>query len=444
MILARLAPVALGTMIVPLDNALNIAFPAITAHFGLALSQLQWLVICYVLTYGSLMLGIGRLGDIYGHARIFRAGLAWSAAAFLACAAAPDYGWLLAGRVAQGIGAALVISCGPALLTSWFPEALRPRLLGLYTLGFATGSVLGPSLGGWLTARFGWEAVFWFRTPIALAALLLLRGAPAVPRSGPREPFDLAGAVLLTLATGSLLLAMNRIGRGEWLGLPLAALFAAALIGFLRQSRRTPRPVIALRYFALPGFAWLNAANALVNFAGFAVLLFVPFYLTGVARLPTALAGLLLAVSPAGAMLAALPGGWLLERVAAPRLAAAGMALTGLGLGCMALWDAKTPLPLLALALLLHGAGLGLLQLGTTDSMTATLPRADRGVAGSLAMMTRTLGVVSAASLLTLAFAALEAGGGFLGAFQASFAGVAAIPALVLLAGLVPRRRRPA
>jgi DHA2 family multidrug resistance protein-like MFS transporter len=265
-----------------------------------------------------------------------------------------------------------------------------------------------------------------------------------VPRSGPREPFDLAGAVLLTLATGSLLLAMNRIGRGEWLGLPLAALFAAALIGFLRQSRRTPRPVIALRYFALPGFAWLNAANALVNFAGFAVLLFVPFYLTGVARLPTALAGLLLAVSPAGAMLAALPGGWLLERVAAPRLAAAGMALTGLGLGCMALWDAKTPLPLLALALLLHGAGLGLLQLGTTDSMTATLPRADRGVAGSLAMMTRTLGVVSAASLLTLAFAALEAGGGFLGAFQASFAGVAAIPALVLLAGLVPRRRRPA
>ena len=112
-----------------------------------------------------------------------------------------------------------------------------------------------------------------------------------------------------------------------------------------------------------------------------------------------------------------------------------------IGLGAMALWDAATPLPLLALALLLHGAGLGLLQLGTTDSMTVTLPRADRGVAGSLAMMTRTLGVVSAASLFTLGFAAIEAASGFLPAFRASFALAAAIPTLLLLASLFGGRR---
>ena len=440
-ILRTLGPIALGTLVVPLDNALNIAFPAITTHFGIGFDQLQWLIIGYVLTYGSLMLGVGRLGDIFGHALIFRAGLAVSLLAFLLSSFAPGFGWLLAGRLAQGVGAALIISCGPALLTAPFPEALRPRLIGLYTLCFSLGSVLGPTLGGWLTARFGWEAVFWFRVPIALAALLCAPRGSA-PGSSAREPFDLRGAVLLTLAIAGLLLAINRLGRGGWLiGLPLGLLGALALAGFLRHSRRTAHPVIALDLFRLPGFAWANAANALTQMAGFAVLLFVPFYLTGVAGLPTGLAGLLLAVSPAGTMLAAGLAGWLLGRGGTRPLTLAGIALTGTGLAGMALWAAGTGWPWLALCLLLHGAGLGLLQVSITDHVTATLPRADRGVAGSLAMMTRTLGVVSAASLFTLGFAAIEAASGFLAAFRVSFALAAAIPTLLLLASLFGGRR---
>lgn len=421
---------------VPLDSALNIAFPAITTHFGLALPAIQWIVICYVLTYGSLMLGIGRLGDIFGHARVFRAGLAWSALAYLLCAWAPGYGWLLACRVLQGIGAALIISCGPALVTGWFAEAMRPRVLGLYTLMFAAGSVLGPSLGGLLVAWFGWEAVFWFRTPVALAALLLLRGSGGPP-AGMRAPFDLLGAALLALTIGSLLLAINRLGGGGLVALPLALLFLAALWGFLRQSRRSAYPVIALHYFRLPGFAALNLANALTNLAAFAVLLFVPYYLTRIAGLPVAVAGMVLAASPAGAMLVSVPGGWLLGRIPAWRMTGAGIGLVAAGLGLMALWDAATPVALLVLALLLHGAGLGLLQLSYTDSVTATLPRQDRGVAGSLAMMTRTLGVVTAASLLTLLFGSLQGGDpsgeAFLAAFRSTFALAATIPLLALL-----------
>ncbi|MDB5372085.1 MAG: transporter permease [Belnapia sp.] len=440
-------------MVVPLDSALNIAFPAITAHFGLALPAIQWLVICYVLTYGSLMLGIGRLGDIFGHALVFRIGLGWSALAYLLCSWAPGYEWLLACRVLQGIGAALVIGCGPALVTGWFPEALRPRVLGLYTLIFALGSVLGPLLGGWLVARWGWEAVFWFRTPVALAGLLLLRGAATTRPAGPRESFDLPGAALLALAVGSLLLGINRLAaNGLTSGLaalPLLAVFAVAITMFFRRSRRVERPVIATHYFRLPGFAALSLANALANLAGFAVLLFVPYYLTRIAALPTGLAGLVLAASPAGTMLAAAPGGWLLGRVPARRLVGLGIGLIGLGLGSMACWGAATPLALVVPALLLHGAGLGLLQVSYTDSVIATLPRQDRGVAGSLAMMTRTLGVVTAASLLTLAFGAMEAaalaGGAappaaFLDAFRGSFALAAAIPAVLLLASLLTRR----
>jgi MFS family permease len=150
----------------------------------------------------------------------------------------------------------------------------------------------------------------------------------------------------------------------------------------------------------------------------------------------------MLAASPAGTMVAALAGGWLLGRVPAPRLVAAGVALTGIGLGLMGLWSEASPFLLLLAALLLHGAGLGVLQVSYTDTVAATLPRQDRGVAGSLAMMTRTLGVVAAASLLTLLFGALEdaaLGGGaapgeaFLWAFRGSLLFAAATCAAVLL-----------
>jgi MFS family permease len=445
----RLLLVGLGTSVVPLDSALNIAFPAMTAHFGQPVAEIQWIVICYVLTYGSLMLGIGRLGDIFGHALVFRAGLGWSALAYLLCSAAPSFQWLMACRVLQGIGAALVISCGPALVTSLFAEALRPRVLGAYALLFATGSVLGPSLGGVLVAAFGWEAVFWFRTPIALAALLLLRGLPAAPREGARESFDLVGAVLLAVTIGSLLMAVNQARHG-WPALLLLVLFGAALWGFLRQSRRSARPVLALHHFALPGFAALNLANALANLAAFAVLLLVPYYLTRIAALPVGVAGLFLAGSAAGTMLVSLPGGWLLGRVPARGMAAVGIGCIAGGLALMALWGAATPAWLLLPPLLLHGAGLGLLQVSYTEIVTATLPRADRGVAGSLAMMTRTLGVVTAASLLTLVFEGVQAAAlaegaavAFLAGFRASLASAAVVAALAMLLLASGRQRRP-
>src|SRR6185312_11970634 len=142
------AAVGLGTAIVPLDTAVNIAFPAITEDLGLAIEDVQWIVSCYVLTYTGLMLALGRLGDLHGHARIFRAGLAWSAAAYLLCAAAPSFPVLLFCRFLQGIGASLVLSCSVALATGLYPEARRPRILGVYALVTAAASALGPIVGG--------------------------------------------------------------------------------------------------------------------------------------------------------------------------------------------------------------------------------------------------------------------------------------------------------
>lgn len=454
----KLALIGLGTLAVPLDTAVNIAFPAITASFGLALAEIQWVVIAYVLTHGSLMLALGRIGDVFGHVRVFRAGLAWSSVAYLLCAFAPDFGTLLACRVLQGVGAALVISCGAALATSLYPERLRGRVLGVYAFCFAAGSVIGPSLGGLLVERFGWPVVFWSRAPVALLALLLLRDLPAPPRPARREPVDLLGGALLALAIGALLLAVNQarhLAAGGLQALALAAVALAAGAGFLWWSRRSPRPVIALHHLRARQVALGNAATLLVNLAAFAVLLFGPYYLARIAAIPTAAAGFVLAAGPLGMMLASPAAGWLLARAGAPRVAWAGTALVALGLVLVAQWDAATPAWQLVATLLVSGAGLGLVQVSGTDMVTGAMPVADRGVAGSLAMLSRTLGIVSAASLLSLLFAGLEAaatargaapGEAFLAAFRTTFLVAAAIPVgFLLLVAALPgglRRRR--
>ena len=207
--------VGLGTLVVPLDSAVNIDFPAIVARFDLPIPMIQWIVIAYVLTQTALMLSFGRIGDMVGYRRVFLFGTGVSTLAFVACALAPTYAALLAARVAQGIGAGLILSCGPALATSLFPEAMRSQILARYMLMFGIGSALGPSVFGSLVERFGWSAVFSFRAPVAAAAFLLAWTLPRSARSDP-ERFDAAGGALLALALSFMLLALNRLWGLAW------------------------------------------------------------------------------------------------------------------------------------------------------------------------------------------------------------------------------------
>lgn len=431
--------VGLGTAVVPLDTAVNIGFPAIARGFDLATPDIQWVVICYVLTYAALILAFGRIGDIYGHAMIFRAGLLWSTAALVLCALAPSFAALLFCRFLQGIGAALVLSCGAALVTSFYGEDRRSRVLGIYTMMFAAGATLGPWLGGALVQAWDWPAVFWFRVPVAAAALLLSHGLPAPPRRAEREPYDLAGAILLAVALTAMLLAFNRIGEVAALPLGLASL--AAFAGFAWHEARCAKPIIDPSVFRLPGFAVLNLANVLTNLAAFAVWLLVPFYLARAGDFTLAQGGAILATGSFGVIVASPVAGRLIGLIAAERLAFAGVVLVGIGLMLVAAWDRGTSAVWLVMSLMLQGFGLGLFQLAYTDIVTASIPRQNRGVAGSLAMVTRTVGTVSAAATVMLLFQRLEATDGFFAAFQRTF-GLAAVLPLAMAALLALRRRR--
>jgi MFS family permease len=412
--------IGLGTAATQLDTSVNIAFPAITRGFGLSIGDIQWVVICYVLTYASLLLALGRIGDTIGHAFVFRIGLIWSTVALLLVSYSPNFGAMLLFRCLQGVGAALVLSCGVALVTTLYGEERRSRALGIYTMMLSLGLMLGPLAGGALTAAWDWPAVFWFRAPIAVAALLMLRGMPASPPRQAADRFDIPGGLALVFGLVTMLLAINRIR--EFSAIWFAVLSAAAFAIFIFRESRAARPIIAVEILKEPGFALLNLVSVLANLAAFSVWLLVPYFLARVPSYTLTESGIILATAAAGAVLAAPIGGRIAgPHIRAERLAIAGAVAIGGGLLLLGAWTEQTPTILRIAGLAVQGVGLGLFQLAYSDIVTAALPLRDRGVAGSLVLLTRTLGTVIAASVVLLVFGILNVTYGFLEGFQKTF-----------------------
>ncbi len=457
------AALSLGTIAVQFDSAVNIAFPDLVRSFALPIPEIQWIVISYTLTYAALMLVFGRVGDIFGHRTIFLLGAAGSALSFVLCASATTYNWLLAARVLQGVSAALTLSCGPALITSLYAEDRRTQVLSVYTLLIGLGGALGPIIGGFLVDRWGWPSVFAFRAPIALIALAAGLALPMGKRNAAREGFDGLGALLLVLTISMALLALNQLQQSDrkLISLGLFGAFALLGIAFARYEMRAKHPIIDVRFFRDADFALLNGAHTLLNLAGFAIFLLAPFYLDAIGGLSAPAAGLVLAASPIGLILAAPAANRIASTGHPRRMALVGAISSATGLTIISLLgfsaaESLSPpaaLAVLMLASLLQGFGVGLFQVAYFDIATATLPKENRGVAGSLVLMTRTVGLVMGASLLMLAFRSLSGGGGqdsklsLLAGFSSAFAIAASISFTVVVLALLrgwARGARPA
>ena len=401
----------LGTLVGPLDSSVNIAFPYITGAFGVPLEDIRWVIVSYVLTYSSLMLVFGKLGDLFGHRLILTAGLLVSAITFVLCATATEFGWLLAFRVAQGIGASLVLSCGPAIATSLFSRAIPkpcPRYLSddvRHRWGSGTIDRRHDGRG------LGLAGSLWFRVPISVLALLFVfilpkpspatrrrtlryvrRGPPRHCRFGTPADRDPTTARRRDTAPFRNLGCADR-ERG------MALYAAVAKSKFARDPHAIFRDV---------PFAVFNLAGIAVNLTGFAILLLVPYYLSEVSGFSVGLGGFVLALSAIATMLASPAGGWLIGRFAANRMAFAGIALVGLSSIFVGLWDDTPRIWAMSAPLILSGLGIGLFQVSYMSTVTGTLPVSERGVAGSLALLTRTIGVVCSASFLTWAFSAFS------------------------------------
>lgn len=366
------------------------------------MTSIQWVVVGYVLTHSSLLLGCGRLADLSGHGRLLIYGLVASAVAFAGCGSAPSFGWLIAARVGQGVGAALVSGSAPALVTLAVPVEARGRALGIFQMSMAAGYALGPLIGGMLVDGFGWRAVFLFRVvPALLLAWLAAIKLPAFRHLGVSQRFDLVGALTLAGSVAGFLLALSR-SRGLGWASPdviILLLFSlACFAGFLVTESRVSAPVVDLSLFRRPPIIVANLLTILANCARFAIGLLVPYYVIDVLHYPATTGGTLMLAPALMTTLAAPVTGRLSDRIGTAGLSSLGLALQALGLWMISRLDAQADYLSVAVALGVVGLGLGVFEAPNMSFVMGAISRSQQGVAGSIVNMMRTLGIVFGAT----------------------------------------------
>jgi EmrB/QacA subfamily drug resistance transporter len=258
----------LGTLMIVLDTTIvNVALPSIRSDLGFSQTSLAWIVNAYLLTFGGFLLLGGRLGDLYGHRRLFLAGIGGFTLASLACGLATSQEMLVGARAVQGLGGAVVSAVGLSLTMNLFPEPRDlAKAMGLFGFVASGGGSIGVLLGGVLTDALDWHWIFLVNVPIGIAVVFLsLRLLPSA-HARSNAKLDVAGAITVT---GALMLAVYAIVNGNqagWTSAQTLGLLAAAVVVlglFLWIEARVEAPLVPLRLFKLRNVAWANVIGIL-------------------------------------------------------------------------------------------------------------------------------------------------------------------------------------
>lgn len=402
-ILASFVPFLDGSII-------NVALPSISGELGGGLVTEQWVLDGYLLSLSALILVAGSLSDLFGRRRVLAAGLILFGVASVLCALAPTAAFLIAARVLQGVGGALLVPSSLAIITSNFDGPLRFRAIGLWTGWTGVAFIAGPVFGGALVQFLGWRWIFGINViPIAVT-LLLLRGIsePGPALTGARRPrIDVVGAVLAAVGLSLPVFALIEQQRLEWTHpaiLISLIVGIAAVIGFLLWERRAPEPMLPLTLFAVRNFAFGNLATVFVYAALALAPLVVTLYLQrGIGASPflAGLAGLPMAVIPLflSGTFGALAGKW------GPRwFMAAGPGISAIG----ALWLLLVGEPFdfrwqMLPGLLLLGLGLTVTVAPLTAAVLGAIDPAQSGIASAVNnAVARVAGLLAVAFLGTL------------------------------------------
>jgi EmrB/QacA subfamily drug resistance transporter len=366
-----------------MGSSLNIALPTLGREFSMSAVALGWIATSYLLAAAIGIVPFGRIGDMTGRTRIFTWGsLVYSASSGLATAAS-SAAFLLAMRVVQGLGGAMVMSTGVAMLSAAYPPGERGRVLGINVSSTYLGLSLGPVLGGLMTQNFGWRSIFWLNAVCGLIVFGLAKIRLREERlPGRAEPFDLAGALLLAISLSGVMLGLARLPRTS--GFALLAGGLAALAVFIRVEQVSSAPLLDIALFrANPVFAFSNLA-ALINYsATSAVGFLLSLYLQEVKGLPPQRAGLVLIAQPVMMALFSPLAGRLSDRIEPRFLASAGMGLGVLGLACLALLGSTTAVPVVSAILVVLGFGFALFSSPNTNAVMSSVERTRYGVASA-------------------------------------------------------------
>lgn len=413
---AALVGLSLAMLLSTLNTSIvNVALPTLSRVFGASKPATQWTVISFVLAITTLIVSAGRLADIFGRKRLLLAGVALFTVAAAGCASVPSLSWLIAARFFQGLGAAVMMALSVALIGDLVPKEKAGRTMGLLGSMSAIGTALGPAVGGWLIAAFGWRAIFLVSVPLGAATLLLLARALPADRAQPTaraDDFDGWGTLLLAASLASYALALTR--HREGFGAANLALLAAAAVGavlFVRTQRRSSSPLLPLALWRDVALRTGLATSLLVGAVMMSTLVVGPFYLAQALAVSAGAMGMVLAVGPVvAALVAGIAGRWV-DCHGTRRTTLIGLAAAAIGCVALALVRERCGVAGYVIPAAVMTAGYSVFQTANNTAVMQRAAREQRGLIAGVLNLSRNLGLVTGASLLggVFAFAAERA-----------------------------------
>jgi len=421
-----------------------IALPNIQSDLGLSRETLTWVVSAYTLMFGGLMLLGGRAADLFGSRRVVLTGLIVFTLASLVTGLANGPELLLGGRVAQGIGAAMLSPAALSVVTKTFDGDERNKALGIWSAMGGGGAAIGVLLGGLLTAGPGWQWVFYINLPIGLIVfILLLRLLPADRPSEQQGRLDVPGALLVTAGTGTAIYALINAGDRDWLSAATLGTLAGAVVlygvfAWVQRSVRSPLMdlrILTRRPVAVGTFMLLIATALMISmfFLG-------SFYLQHFKQYGALRTGLLFLPVAIAAIVGAHLAGQLVGRVGARPVAVAGFAITAIGVAVPAIWEGATEI---VIGMTVGTVGLGAAFVAASTTTFAQIDHREAGLASGILSTFHEFGASLGVAVVSSVAAASLAGtvstgfsSGF--TFAAITAAVAAVLALIVVPAFKP------
>ncbi len=442
--------VSIGIFMATLDASIvYLALHTLTNYFNTDIATIEWIMLSYLLTITTLLLTLGRLSDMYGRKPIFLAGLLIFTLGSGLCSLSASAGQLIAFRVVQGLGAAMLMANSTAIITDVFPHTERGKALGLVGTVVSIGYITGPALGGFLIDWMGWQSIFYINIPIGLLgtvyALKTLK--PDQPHDG--QKFDIRGAFLMFMSLISLVLVITKghvLGWDSPVIIGLSILFAVFLVGFVIVEKRADQPMVELSLFRNRPFSASNASGFLSFIALFAVMLLMPFYMEKILGYNPSHVGMAFIAVPLVMALVAPVSGWITDRTNSFLLSSLGMAVSCLALFLLGNLDQDATFTDIVIRMGMIGLGMGLFQSPNNSIVMGSVPKNRLGIASGMLGVVRNLGMMTGIAISGAVFtsglhsnqaAGLVYEAAFLGGFHDAFMVAAVICSVGVITSLM-------
>ncbi|MFN0154320.1 MAG: DHA2 family efflux MFS transporter permease subunit [Gaiella sp.] len=430
-----LAAVTFGLFMIMLDNTVvNVALPSLRADLGLRLSELQWVVAGYALTFAALMLIGGKLADAYGRRLLFVIGMAGFTLASLWCGLSGSGGELIAARVAQGVGAALMNPATLSIIAATFPPRQRGTAIGIWAGTAALALAIGPLVGGLLTQHLSWHWIFFVNVPVGVVGIVASFLLIDESRDETHESLDIPGLLLSAVGLFALTYALIEANGYGWGSPRIVGSFAVAvvaLLAFVLVERGRRAPMLDLTLFRNRTYVGANIAVLLVSLAMFGVFFFVSLYLQNVLRYSPVKAGAAFLPMTLLIVFTAPVVGRIVDRLGSRWLVAGGMSLLAVHLLLFTRLDERSTYLSVLPALVIGGVGIACVMTPASATAMKAVSVDKAGVGSAVLNAFRQVGGSTGIAVMG-AIVAAEAGGrtsvqAFLDGFHAALYAAAAI-----------------